>query len=103
MRPVLISDLTLAARALLFVPPMARKKLALRLLQDADVGDRYARRIGRIHTKYGDGTLSAVARMRPLALEPTLNNFAYCECLALVLEQLMELRIERRRMTFKVR
>lgn len=101
MRPVLINDLTLAARALLLAQPVGREQLAAQLLQNADVGDRYTRRFGRIHADFGDGTLSAAARKRPLARDPTLDDFAYCECLALVLQQLMALRVERRRMNTK--
>lgn len=101
MRPVMISDLTAAARALLLVPPKRREHLAAQLLQDADVGDRFTRRLGRIHTKFGNGTLSAAARQYPLAGEPTLDDFAYCECLSLVLHSLMTRRVERRLMNAK--
>jgi hypothetical protein len=101
MRPILINDLTSAARALLFVQPVVRGDLAAHLLQNADVGDRYTRRLGWAHAEFGDGTLSAAARKRPLANEPTLDDFAYCECLALVLQQLMALRVERRGMNTK--
>jgi hypothetical protein len=101
MRPILINDLTSAARALLFVQPVVRGDLAAHLLQNADVGDRYTRRLGWAHAEFGDGTLSAAARKRPLANEPTLDDFAYCECLALVLQQLMALRVERRGMNAK--
>ena len=101
MRPVLINDLTSAARALLLAQPVGREQLAAQLLQNADVGDRYPRRFGRIHADFGDGTLSAAARKRPFARDPTLDDFAYCECLALVLQQLMALRVERRRMNTK--
>ena len=101
MRPVLINDLTSAARALLFVQPAGRERLAAQLLQNADAGDRYTRRFGRIHADFGDGTLSAAARKRPLARDPTLDDFAYCECLALVLQLLLTLRVERRRMNIK--
>ncbi|MFT4708385.1 MAG: hypothetical protein ACI9PU_002234 [Ascidiaceihabitans sp.] len=101
MRPILINDLTSAARALLFVQPVVRGNLAAHLLQNADVGDRYTRRLGWAHAEFGDGTLSAAARKRPLANEPTLDDFAYCECLALVLQQLMALRVERRGMNTK--
>ena len=101
MRPVLINDLTSAARALLLAQPVGREQLAAQLLQNADVGDRYTRRLGWAHAEFGDGTLSAAARKRPLANEPTLDDFAYCECLALVLQQLMALRVERRGMNTK--
>jgi hypothetical protein len=89
MRPVLVNDLTSAARALLLVQPTQRKALAKSLLQAADFGDRYTRRLGRVHAEFGDGTLSAAARKHPLAIEPTLDDFAYCQCLELVVQQLM--------------
>ena len=97
MRPVLISDLTAAARALLFVQAEGRERLAAQFFQDADVGDRFTRRLGRAHPAFGDGTLSAAARKRPLAIEPTLDDFAYCECLKMVGHQLMARRIRLQR------
>ena len=95
MRPVLINDLTSAARALLLVQPARRAKLATLMLQYADFGDRYTRRFGRVHAGFGDGTLSSAARKRPLATEPTLDDIDYCTCLELVVQQLMARRVER--------
>ena len=102
MRSVMVNDLTVAARALLCVQWVHRPEMAACMLQDADFGDRYTRRFGRVHAVFGDGTLSAAARKRPLANEPTLDDFAYCECLALVLQQLMAWRVERGQMNSKI-
>ena len=92
MRPVLVCDLTSAARALLLVKPDKWIELAELLIKNADFGDRYTRRFGHVHADFGDGTLSAAARKRPLAKEPTLDDFIYCECLSVVVRQLMKRR-----------
>ena len=87
-----MNDLTSAARVLLLVQPEKRIELATMLLRDTDFGDRYTRRFGRAHADFGDGTLSAAARKWPLAKEPTLDDFTYCECLSVVVQQLMKRR-----------
>jgi hypothetical protein len=93
MRPVLINDVTTAARALLAVPAVDRMALAASLIGAADVADRYTRRLGRVHGEYGDGTLANAARKYELADEPTLDDLAYCECLELVVLQLIARRM----------
>lgn len=93
MRPVLICDLTVAARALLFVQAEGRERLAAQFFQDADVGGRFTRLLGRAHPALGDGTLSGAERKWSLAIEPTLGDCAYCECLEMVVLQLMAWRI----------
>lgn len=89
MRPVLINDLVTAARALLNAEPIERSALAKDLMQRADWGDRYTRRLGKSHPEYGDGTLSSAARELRLAVEPTLDDDTYCECLELILQKLL--------------
>ena len=93
MWPVLVSDLTTAARALLAAPYAQRMELATGMLQAADFGDRYLRRFGQVHAGFGDGTIAAAARKHALAIEPTLDDIDYCACLELVLLQLMARRM----------
>lgn len=96
MRPVLHGDVTAAARALLLVPEAAREALCRRMIEEADFADRYARRIGRPHRDWGNGTLMAAARARPLAEEPPLGEERYCRCLETVFRLLLEWRVARR-------
>ena len=93
MQPVLVTDLTMAARALLAAPYAQRMELAAGMLQAADFGDRYRRRFGQVHPCWGDGTLAAAARKHALAIEPALDDMDYCACLELVLLQLMARRM----------
>ncbi|MCJ7873735.1 hypothetical protein Q4577_13335 [Marinovum sp. 2_MG-2023] len=97
MRPVLHGDVTAAARAMLMVPAEAREGLCRRMIEEADFADRYAKRLGRAHRDWGNGTLMAAARVRPLAAEPPLGEDAYCRCLETVFHLLLEWRSTRRR------
>ena len=92
MRPILVSDVTSVARALLHVQPDHRPVLVDRIFQDADFGDRYTRRFKRVHPNFGDGTLAAAARKRRLADEPTFDDVQYGLCLKLVIAAILEKR-----------
>jgi len=94
MRPVLHSDLTAAARALLAAPRTERNALCAQLLFEADVADRYTKRFGRPHSVWGNGTLLASARRYELVSEPCFSDRSYLSCLSLILKQL-EARRER--------
>ncbi|MDO6586059.1 hypothetical protein Q4543_11045 [Salipiger sp. 1_MG-2023] len=86
MRPVLHGDLVAAARALLCVPREQRWRVARDLVAQADVADRYRRRLGRVHPGWGNGTLMAAALGRPCAPERRLDDPDYTDCLILALE-----------------
>ncbi len=90
MRPLAPADLTVAARALIALPEAARAQTARRLVAEAEAADRYRRRTGRWHPLWGDGTLEAAARSRPLAPPPAWGERAHLSCLALVLEALLD-------------
>lgn len=92
MRPVLHADLVSAARALLAVPEAMRAGLAERLIAEAEAADRYRRRLGRRHPRWGDGTLAAAAAGRAMAPETRLDAQEYCGCLIAVLSTLRERR-----------
>jgi hypothetical protein len=89
MRPVLYSDLTAAARALLAVPPPLRAQLCADLLQEADWADRFTRRLGRPHLRWGNGTLVAASAARAKANEPSVSDADYAACLGIVLAQIL--------------
>ena len=88
MRPVLVSDVTAAARALLSVREPRRNALCEDLLREAEYADRFTRRVGRPHPVFGNGTLLAAARARKLVCEPTLDDAAYRAAIATVLRAL---------------
>ncbi|GGL62227.1 hypothetical protein GCM10011392_15990 [Wenxinia marina] len=82
MRPVLIGDVTEAARALRAVPPAARRALAEALIAEACAADRHRRTHRRLPRTGGDGSLMAAARARPQA--PPLARLDPAACAALI-------------------
>ena len=67
MRSVMLDDLTVAARALLAVPEAERAALADKLVTHARRADRYRRIRGRVHPKWGGGSVMAAAMAEPRA------------------------------------
>jgi hypothetical protein len=90
MRPVLISDLICAGRALLNTRPAARKSVAKALFRKAQTAQRYCERTGHRHPYFGNGTLGEAARHHGMAAEPLVSDIAYAEALMCVLEVLIE-------------
>lgn len=88
MRPVLMGDVTVAARALLGVRAGARAPLARRLIAEAQLADRHRAHTGRAHPLHGNGSLMAAATARHLPPEPPLADAAYLHCLIAVIEAL---------------
>lgn len=97
MRPVLHGDVSNAARALLHVPRVLRKDLCARLIAEAEAADIHARREGRLHPMWGNGSLMSAARKRILADEPTFDDADYCACFEMVLRGLFDWRVNRTR------
>lgn len=83
-------DVVSAARAVLTLPAGARRAAIRRLFARAEAADRYRLRHGVAHPLWGNGSLMAVARMRPLPPEPALGDTEYCACLADVFEALID-------------
>jgi hypothetical protein len=75
----------MAARSLLHVPQVERANLCARLLSEADIADRYTRRLGKSHPLWGRGTLREVSGRRSVAAERACNDPEYCACLIMVL------------------
>jgi hypothetical protein len=92
MREVLSGDVTVAARALLPCPAAARRPLMRRMIAEADLADRYRKRIGRGHRLYGNGSLMAAALARDPPPEPYLSDAEYLDCLATVIAALADRR-----------
>ncbi|KIC22639.1 DUF7742 family protein [Leisingera sp. ANG-Vp] len=82
-RPLLPGDVSAAARALLAVPAGARNALCRRIFGGAAEALAY----GKLHPRWGDGSLSAAARGYRLADEPFLDDPEYLACTRLVLRQ----------------
>lgn len=90
MRPILHGDVANAARALLSVPSSHRKELCQRMIVQAERADRFVRKVGRMHPFWGNGSLMAVARRRPLVDDPGFDDPDYCQCFEMVLRGLIE-------------
>lgn len=90
MRPVLYGDVSNAARVLLAVPASRRAALCRQLLREAEAADRLARDSGRLHPRWGNGSLMAVSRRHVMAPEPSFDDPEYRECFGLVLKALSE-------------
>ena len=66
MRPVLHTDLLMAARAARCVPVASRSERLAQWLREAHWADRYRKRLGRAHPHWGNGSLLARAMTEPL-------------------------------------
>ena len=97
MRPVLHGDISAAARALLAAPLADRDQLSTLLISAAEVADQHVARTGRLHPVYGNGSLMAAARSRPLADEPSFDDLQYCQCFEMVLLKLIRFQIKQSR------
>lgn len=84
MRPVLLQDLLMVARAVRYVPPDGRVALCRQIFVAADLADQHRRERSRPHPKFGNGTLTAAARAWPRAPGERLQTRAFCECLHVV-------------------
>ncbi|WP_437436814.1 DUF7742 family protein [Ruegeria arenilitoris] len=89
-------DVSAAARALLAAPPSERESICLQMFNEAQLAHEYTSDMGRLHPKYGNGSLMAVAYIRRLADEPSFNDLQYCECFEIVLRNLIRFNISQR-------
>ncbi|SOC07716.1 DUF7742 family protein [Rhodobacter maris] len=84
MRPILIDDLLAAAEAALALAPEARAETLVRWLDEAHAADLYRKRLGRVHPRWGLGSLGARARCEPRC-RPLRPDGARLAALGLVL------------------
>lgn len=54
------------------------------MLVEAASADDWRRRTGRVHPRWGDGTLMSAALRRPSANEPPLSDPTWCRLMAYV-------------------
>ena len=99
MRPVLPGDAMAAACALLALGPRRRPGAMLAMLHRADAADRYRRALGRVHPRWGNGSLGAVAMSLPRQAEPFHDDPDFLDCLLTVYAALKarHTRVSRRR------
>jgi hypothetical protein len=87
MRPILLSDLDLAARVLLGLPVDQRRAEMDVILQCARQADAFRQVTGRILVGHGDGSILSVALGRPRS-GPVSADIHYRACLGIVLERI---------------
>jgi hypothetical protein len=78
------TDAVAAARVLLRHRRERRPWVLHRMLAEATCADACRRRTGRMHPRWGDGSLMAAALRRPSATEPPLSDPAWCRLVAYV-------------------
>lgn len=88
MRRPWYSDVSTAALVLLKAPVADRAALCRLMIREADLADRFTRRLGKAHPWWGTGTLKDTATLRPLADEPSFDDPDYGACFILVLQEL---------------
>ncbi len=82
---VLPGDVSMAARALMARPAHQRWHLACKMARQADMEDRYVKAYGRVHPRWGTGSLMSRASKEPLRSEPTMDDPDYAASQILVL------------------
>lgn len=92
MRPLLPGDLDCAVAVVMAQPPEARAGVAARLLAQADLADRYRKRLGRAHPVYGTGSLMSAALGWSFPSNGRLYDSSYCSALIVVLSAVQEWR-----------
>lgn len=95
MRALAPADISAAARVLLRLPEAVRAEAMARMVGEAEAADRYRKRLGRAHPLWGNGTLEAVARARPMAVPRALSDGEYLSCLGVVFDALIARRGQR--------
>lgn len=87
MRAVGLSDLDVAARALIALPRRDWGDVAHKLINDAHAADKWRKRHGVAHPAGGTGSLYAQAALRP-RVATSQCSARYCAALAVVLQAL---------------
>jgi hypothetical protein len=89
MRSVTQTDLMAAARVLLQAPPASRAAEAETMITQAQLADKYRCQTGRLHPRFGNGTLLSVALCRPSSEPQTPGDPEYLACMALMIDALL--------------
>ena len=92
MRPIGPGDVAAAACALMKVPDSMRAALAERMLTHAQAADKYRKRLGRAHPRWGCGSLMDVAGTYPRRAEPFWDDPEYLRCVMVILSAICAVR-----------
>ncbi|MDW4496806.1 hypothetical protein R5H30_02345 [Sulfitobacter sp. D35] len=103
MRPVLVTDLLAVAEALCGVPADRRAACAQDILERAEIADRFRKRTGRRHPLWGIGTLASAVGPTGAGPRPAAGDYDFLACLSLGADALRAHRLERARMSGRVR
>ena len=90
MRLAWHGDALAAARALYGLPDRLHAWALARMLAEARAAEAHARASGRMHPRWGDGSLMAAALRRRCVREPLLSDRRWCRCVAFVYRFLAE-------------
>ena len=96
MRPLSPGDLDCAVAVVMAQPPHVRAEVAARLLAQADLADRYRKRLGRAHPLYGTGSLMSAALGWPEGPRVRVYDASYCAALIVVLMAVQDWRRRQR-------
>lgn len=88
MRPVLVSELDVAVRALLNLPRPERRRRMACILATAQAAERHLAKTGRFHPVHGNGSLASAARRHGVCTARPVCDAEYLDALACVLEGL---------------
>lgn len=92
MRPLTYQDVVAAARVLSRLPSELRGPELELMLDEAGTADRFRKRCGRWHSMYGNGSLEAAARLRPIGPTLKFDDPENLACLSQVFDRLAGLR-----------
>ncbi|MFT7310087.1 MAG: hypothetical protein ACI853_000572 [Paracoccaceae bacterium] len=93
MRPLMHSDVDIAARVLLSTLTVHRLTKARRMIREANLADLHRRRFGVLHPVWGNGSLASTASRYPNIPNAGFGSAEYCSCFALMLEVLVDCKI----------
>lgn len=86
MRRLRLNDLLTCARALLLHNRSKRQAFCDRIVTEARYADRFTRKLGYAHPRWGNGALDAAARQHPLAAMTGLSDPEFRHCLQVILQ-----------------
>jgi hypothetical protein len=89
MRSVHLCDLNLAARTLMMVRAEGRSLRIAQILDQAHAADKFRKRTGRAHSRYGNGTLAAACHHQPKHMMPAQCDENYLASMEVVIRGLL--------------
>ncbi len=84
MRAAQLADIEAAARVLLCADRCDRDAAMASLYDQANIADRYRKRLRRPHPAFGSGTLMSAAAGFRMARRPPRCDLDYLECIGIV-------------------